>query len=247
MLPTLEIGSFVIPTGGLIYIVGAWLILTVVERTTPRLKLDTNATYGVAVTTLVSGLVGARLVFVATHWSAYQNNLLGIVWPLTSGFTLWAGLLVGLAGGFFYGRKYDVPPLETLDALVPAGITALMVVSLADFLAGPGYGAETTVFWGIELFGIRRHPVQIYELLIGVGALVMWWRGVKEGLMPGRVTLLTTATYALGRLITDTFRGNPWLTNDGFHLIQIMSLGILLVSLYLLSRDAVQSTPTQSH
>lgn len=243
MLPVLELGPFVIPTGGLVYIIGAWLVLSAVEQTAPRLKLDTSVTYSVVVTALVAGLVGARLVFVGLHWSAYQNNLLGVVWPLTSGFTAWAGLLIGLAGGFFYGRKMAVPPLATLDALVPAGVVALMVVSLADLLAGPGYGAETTVFWGIELFGIRRHPVQVYELLVGVGAWWVWWRGVKVGLVPGRVALLTIATYSAGRLITDTFRANAWLTNDGFHLLQIISLGVLLASLYLLSRDSLEIAP----
>ena len=70
----------------------------------------------------------------------------------------------------------QLPPAGTLDALAPGLVVGLMVVSLADFLAGPGYGSETTLFWAIDLFGVRRHPVQLYEsltMLLFLGVLLI--------------------------------------------------------------------------
>lgn len=236
MLPTIEIGPLVIPSAGLVYILGIWLALTAAEKAAARLELNVAATYGVAVTTLATGFIAARLAFVALHWNAYQQNLLGIVWPLTSGYSLPAGLLFGIAGGFFYGRAKQLPAARTLDALAPSLIILLMTVSLGDFLAGPGYGLRADLPWSIDLFGVRRHPVQLYELLGGFLALAGWWLARRTPQpFPGRLFLVSTAIYGSTRLVTDTFRANAWLSTDGYHLLQIISLLAVLLSLLLLA------------
>jgi phosphatidylglycerol:prolipoprotein diacylglycerol transferase len=113
-------------------------------------------------------------------------------------------------------------------------------LSLADFAAGPGYGQESSVPWAIDVFGIRRHPVQLYELAVGILALLVWWRVVDRRRYEGQLFLLTMAVYAAGRLLFDAFRANTPLTSNGFHLIQIASLIILLVCVFLMGRQADQ-------
>lgn len=237
MLPQISIGPLVLPTAGLVYIIGAWIVLSVAERSARALALDSQAVYGLSATSLAAGFIGARLVFVALHWSAYRENLVGIVWPLTSGFSFWAGIVCAVVAGLFYGRAKRLPLAPTLDALAPAAIVALMVVSLADFLAGPGYGLETTLPWAVNLFGIRRHPVQIYELLVGVLALFAWWRILRRRRYEGQLFLASVAVYSGGRLLVDAFRANSWLTSNGFHLIQLASLAILLAAVFLMGRQ----------
>ena len=68
-----------------------------------------------------------------------------------------------------------MPLAPTLDALAPVFVGGLMVASFADFLGGPGFGTPTNMPWGISNFGISRHPVQLYELLVGLLALLVWW------------------------------------------------------------------------
>ncbi len=239
MFPTISLGSIVLPTTGLVFIIGAWVLLSVIERAAKALKLDAEATYNLSTVALVGGFVGARLTFVLLHWSAYQENLAGIVWPLTSGFDLWGGLFFGITAAFFYGRARQLPPYATLDALIPGLITALIIVSLADFLGGPGFGEESSVFWAIPVFGIRRHPVQIYEIIIGGLALFAWWRTLSNTTFDGQLFLVSTAVYSAGRLLTDAFRANAWLTTSGFHILQILSLLILLAALFFLGRKMV--------
>lgn len=238
MYPTLEIGPLVIPTAGLVYILGLWLALSAVERAAALLKLHVPATYTVAVTGVAAGFVGARLVFVTLHWQAYTDNLLGIVWPLTSGFNLAAGLLVGVAAAFFYGRARDLPPAATLDALAPGLLVALIAVSLADFLAGPGYGQQADLPWSISLFGIRRHPVQLYEIAAGAAGLLAWWWALRHARFSGQPFLISATLYSAGRLLVDAYRANTPLTTGGYHLVQIISLAVLLVCLFFLARLA---------
>ena len=235
MYPTLDIGPLVIPTAGLVYLLGLWLALSAVERAALRLRLHVPATYTLAVTGVATGFVGARLVFVALHWPAYSDNLLGIVWPLTSGFHLGAGLFIGIAAAFFYGRLHKLPPASTLDALAPGILVALVAISLADFLAGPGYGEQADLPWSISLFGIRRHPVQLYEIAAGAAALLAWQWMLGRGRRPGQLFLVSAAVYSTGRLLSDAYRANAPLIGGGYHAVQIVSLAVLLISLFFLA------------
>lgn len=242
MYPTINLGPLVFPTAGIAYLLGIWFSLTLIERAAKRLNLNVEAIYGLAVTGLIVGFVAARLLFVLEYWAAFQENLLGIIWPLTSGYNLAGGLFFGAAGAFFYGRYKQLPLWPTLDALTPGLLGALITISLADFLAGPGYGKLTNMPWGVSVFGIRRHPVQLYEIAIGLLALVFWWQITKprarnaQHSFPGQACLLTAVLYSTGRLFIETFRDNAWLTAGGYHIVQIIALLMLLGSLVLLAR-----------
>ncbi|MEI2608212.1 MAG: prolipoprotein diacylglyceryl transferase family protein [Candidatus Promineifilaceae bacterium] len=243
MFPTLSLGPAVIPTAPLILLIGIWLLLDASERSARRLNLDNKLIYNLAVTTLVTGFVGARLVFVALHWSAYQNNLWGIVWPLVSGYEGWGGLLIGGFAALLIARRTQLPLWPTLDALTPALLIAFITISLADFLGGPGYGKPTTMPWGINLFNLRRHPVQVYELLGGVGSLWLWWRLTDPVKQWGVAFLTSAAAYAALRLFTDAYRSNTPLTEGGYHLIQLFCFVIMLSCLFLLSHLSASPPP----
>lgn len=244
MFPTVNIGNLVFPTAGLVIIIGAWLCLSLVERSADRLKQNRELIYGVAATAVFVGFIGARLTFVLQYWSAFSNNLLSIVWPLNTGYNVWGGLVLGAVVAFFYGRAKQLPPLPTLDALIPGVVLGLMAVSLADFLGGPGFGSLTNQPWGIAQYGVRRHPVQLYELAVSGLALFTWWRITQTEVQAGQPFLLTTAVYSAGRLFVDAFRGNPAIIGNGYHLWQIVSLLVLLATLFLIGRAA--ETVTES-
>jgi len=131
----------------------------------------------------------------------------------------------------------------TLDALAPILVTGLIIISLADFLGGPGFGTHTDVPWGIDQFDIRRHPVQLYEIGVGLLALLVWWIMRDRRVFAGQLFLMTTAVYCFGRLFLDTFRANAWLSDGGWHVIQIICLLVTVTCLLLLARGS-QSAET---
>lgn len=237
MIPYLNLGPVGLPTAPLVYLLGMWLALYAVDRAARRLGQEPERLYAVASAALLGGFVGARLTFVLLHWSSFDDNFLGIVWPLTSGYNAAGGVFIGAAAAFFYGRWRQLPLWPSLDALVPGLIVFLMAVSLADFLGGAGYGSLTSMPWGITQFGVRRHAVQVYEMLAGAAALGVWWavtsprfRGVA-----GRPFLMSVAVYAAGRLFVDAFKETTPLTAGGVHVVQVISLIIILMALVLLA------------
>ncbi len=244
MFPAINLGPLVIPTGPLTLLLGAWLCLTLAERLAKSMGQDEQAVSGLVTAGLITGVIGARLTFVFLHWPAYQNNLLGIIWPLNSGFSSVGGILFGGAAMFFYGRSRQLPPWKTLDLLSPIFITGLMVISLADFLGGPGYGTFTNMPWGITQFEIRRHPVQLYEILVGAAALLTWQQMRKRQQFAGQLFLASTAVYCFGRLFVDAFRVDAWVIN-GWHLLQIICLIVTLGCLAALAHKSAQGHATE--
>ena len=238
MFPTINIGDLVFPTAGLVIIIGVWLCLSLVERTADRLKQNRELIYGVAATAVFVGFIGARLSFVLQYWSAFSSNLLSIIWPLNTGYNIWGGVVLALVGAFFYGRAKQLHLFPALDALIPGIVLGLTIVSLADFLGGPGYGSLTNLPWGMTQYGVRRHPVQLYELAVGGLALFTWWRLTQKPQEAGRPFLFTVAVYSAGRLFVDAFRDNVLVVGGGYHLLQIVSLLILMAALFLIGRSA---------
>jgi phosphatidylglycerol:prolipoprotein diacylglycerol transferase len=238
MIPAVNIGPLVLPTAAFALIIGAWLCLTLAERTAKWLELDADAMVGLVTTGLAAGVIGARLTFVALYWPAYQDNLLGIIWPINSGFNPAGGLFFGGMAMFFYGRAKEMELAATLDGLAPVLITGLLAISLADFLGGPGFGTNTNIPWGINQFDMRRHPVQLYEIGVGLLALLTWWFLRDRRTFSGQLFLATTAVYCFGRLFVDTFRANTWISSGGWHVIQIICLAITVACLILLARGS---------
>ena len=250
MLPFLNLGPLALPTGPLVYLLGVWLALWAVDRAARRLGLDAERHYALATTAVLAGFVGARLAFVLLHWSSYDDNLLGIVWPLTTGYSAIGGALIGAAAAVFYGRWRRLSLWPALDALAPGLLLFLIAVSLADFLGGAGYGSLTSMPWGINQFGVRRHAVQLYEVDAGLAALGVWWaatspdlRGLLRPLRSnkaGRPFLLAVAVYAARRLFFDAFKETTPLTSGGFHVVQIVALALVLLILLLLARPSLR-------
>ena len=136
------------------------------EERAKALDYEPETYYALATTVALAGFIGARLVFVLLHWPSYDDNLLGIVWPLTTGYNAFGGALIGAAAGFFYGRWRRLRLWPTLDVLAPGLLVFLIAVSVADFLGGAGYGSLTSMPWGVTTFGVRRHAVQLYDCLL---------------------------------------------------------------------------------
>jgi prolipoprotein diacylglyceryltransferase len=124
--------------------------------------------------------------------------------------------------------------------LAPAIALFLAFVSLANLSSGSGFGSITDLPWAIELWGARRHPTQIYELLAAVGTLAMLWWFIRHKPFAGFLFLLLLLIYGSARLFLDAFRADPWTLTGGFRGVQVVSLAMVLLSLWLMGRHVAK-------
>lgn len=251
MSPILNVGPAAIQLPGLLLLVGFWLSLNLSGRRARAAGLAEDVVFNTGMIALMVGLVGARLGYVAIHWSAYRDDLQGILALTTGALSTPAGLLIGVGAATLYLRRQRPPLPVFLDALAPGLALMFAFISLADLSAGSAYGTVSDVPWAIELWGARRHPTQIYEFvsaLATLGLLSLALRASAGGWIylrrpyDGSLFLLFLLSYGGARLFLDAFRADPWLLPGGYRTVQVIGLGAVVVSLGLMGRQAQEPT-----
>lgn len=241
MFPILNIGPAAVQLPGLILLLGYWLSLNLAGRRAKTAGLSEDAVFNAGFLALLAGLVGARLGYVALHWSAYQNDLSGILALTFGGLDTATGILIGAGVAGLYLRRHRPPGPVLLDVLAPALALLFAFISLADLSGGSGYGVTSDLPWAIELWGARRHPTQIYELLAALATLGLLWWAHKRSPYAGFRFMLFLLAFGAMRLFLDAFRADPWLLPGGFRGVQVFGLGAVVASLWLMSQRAVQT------
>jgi len=177
MLPVLRVGPLAVQTPGLILLAGLWLGLSLAERHAEGSGVNASDLYNLVIAALIASLFGARLVYVLRYPAIFAASPLGI-FSLNPGLLdLWGGFAVGLIAGLVYGQRKGMRLWSTLDALTPALAVFAVTLGGSHLASGAGYGAPTSLPWGIQMWGTHRHPAQVYEILAAVFILWAVWPG----------------------------------------------------------------------
>lgn len=248
MFPILQIGSLALRLPGLLILVGFWLATLLIDREAPRRGISGADLNSMVFYALLGGLLGARLGYALRYLDIYLQNPLAFV-SLTPG-TL--SLLEGIAAvgivALIYAQRRRLPFLPTLDALTPGLALFAVFVGIAHLSSGDSFGAVTQVPWAIELWGARRHPSQIYEIVTMGLIFILVWRIRSRDAFAGFLILAWLALTAAGSLILDGFRGDSVIVLGSLRTSQLLSLAILLIALaglhVLARRDLLLSAPS---
>jgi prolipoprotein diacylglyceryltransferase len=241
MFPVLQIGPAAVRLSGLLLIAGVWAASWLAERAARRGGMQTEAIQRLLLIGLVAGVVGARLGHALRYPTAYATDPLALLALTPVTLELDAGVAAGLIAALVYGQGQKLSLWPTLDALAPAMAGFAVFLALAHMASGDAFGAPTDLPWAIELWGARRHPAQIYELLAAVGILVLLLRMPAEGNHPGVAFGEFVALSAGARLVLEAFRGDSVLWFGQLRSAQVVSLLVLLGALALVRRLAQRS------
>jgi prolipoprotein diacylglyceryltransferase len=235
MLPVLQIGPLSIQTPGLALLLALWLGLSLAERHAPKRGLRPDTLYNLVFIALVSGVLGGRLVYVLQYPQAFLQNPVSLVSLNPGLFDPAGGLAAGLLAGLVYGQRKTLDYWKTLDALTPLLAVTAVGIALAHLTSGEAFGAPSRLPWALDLWGTRRHPSQVYELLGSLLTLGLLWPR-KADSAPGGAYFLRFAALTSGlRLFLEAFRGDSTLVFGGLRLAQIAAWLALAAALGLLA------------
>lgn len=235
MLPTLQIGPLSIQTAGFVILLALWLGLNLAERHASRYKLSSDTLYNLVFGMLIGGLLGGRLIYVLRYPQAFLQSPSSLLSLNPGLFDLAGGFLTALLTALIYGRRKAIPFWNTLDALTPVLATLTIGLALAHLANGTAFGKPANLPWAIELWGTRRHPSQIYELLASLLTLGLVWPR-KTVSPPGQNFLHFAALTGGLRLFLEAFRGDSTTIFGGLRLAQIVAWLILAAAFTLLTR-----------
>jgi prolipoprotein diacylglyceryltransferase len=239
MLPVLQFGSLALQVPGLVLLFGLWLGLILAERRAAQYEFDPSALYYLAFFSLVAGVAGARLTYLALYPSAFAANPVSLV-SLNPGLLDPAGgMATALIAGLVVAQRKRLPGWRLLDALTPLFSVLLVAIGLANLASGDAFGAPADLPWAIYLWGAWRHPSQAYEILAALLVLVLLFvlpaaRRLAD--RPGLTFLTFLALSAAARVFLEAFRGDSPLTAGGLRIPQLVSWLVLALALWVISR-----------
>jgi phosphatidylglycerol:prolipoprotein diacylglycerol transferase len=146
-----------------------------------------------------------------------------------AGMTSFWGYLAG-AGAVVLVCKRDGLPLARMGdlAVIPLGV-ALAFARLGCFVAGCDYGKVSSLPWAVRfpagspawrdhvhagllpsdrVESLPVHPTQLYEAMLGLVIVAMAIVVARRLKREGQLFVLAAATYAIGRIIIEMFRGD---------------------------------------
>ncbi|MCC6499344.1 MAG: prolipoprotein diacylglyceryl transferase [Anaerolineales bacterium] len=225
---------FAPPRDIILLVAALWIGLALAEKRSERHGVSKDALNNLTFYSLFGFLIGGRILFALTNYSAFAESPLNIFSLNIDLFDTASGFLVAALVGFAYGKKLNLPFWGALDALTPILAFLAIGLHLSHLAAGTAFGAPTNLPWGIELWNATRHPTQIYELIAALIIFgIIWFR--KSLFTPGIVFLEFVALTAGARLFLEAFRGDSVLVFGEFRLAQIIAWAILCVVFFFLS------------
>ena len=241
MLPVIQIGPLSLQAPGLFLLVSIWVGITLTERSADKYKLSADTLSSLIMLALVAGVIGGRIAYVARFPDAFAGNLGSIVSLNPGLFDMTGAFAAAVIAALVYSQRKTLPLLPTLDALVPFFGMLAIGIALMNFASGKAFGMETDLPWGIEIWGAKRHPSQVYELIAAFVTLNLLYPPKANARYRAGVSFATFVAATAGyRLFLETFRGDSTLIFGDLRAAQVAMFILLAAALWGI--DQLKST-----
>jgi phosphatidylglycerol:prolipoprotein diacylglycerol transferase len=242
MFPVLQIGSLALQVPGLVLLAGLWIGLSVAEKHASKFRLHPDHLYRLMLSALLSGLIGARLVYVLRFPRAFLQNPVDLVSLNPGLLDLAGGLAVAAIGALISGQRLKLPLFPTLDALVPLFAVLQISAGFSNLASGDAFGLPTDLPWAMTIWGAARHPYQVYAILSGVLILCLTWpkTDVLRSSPAGRLFFKFITFSSFAWLFLDAFREDSPALANGIRIYQLAAW--LLAAIGLAGWFLIQKT-----
>ena len=232
---TLFRNLFAPPRDLILAVAAIWVGLTLAEKRSKRHGIDNEDLNNIVLYPLLGYVLGVRILFAIENLSAFAQNPGDLISLNLDLFDPIGGMAIALLFALVYGQRRILSLWPTLDALTPFFAVFTLGLGLAHLASGSAFGKETSLPWGIQLWGAERHPSQIYEILTSFLILGLLWFQ-KADTRPGVHFLTFSALTSAARLFLEAFRGDSTLVFGDLRAAQIIAWVVLVLSLYLIDR-----------
>jgi phosphatidylglycerol:prolipoprotein diacylglycerol transferase len=218
--------------------------------------LDPGPFMDIAFIAIVSGVIGARLLFVITMPGYFAEHPGEILDFWSGGLVFYGGFILATLACLTYGWIRRMPIRLSTDIVVTGVAFAHGFGRIGCLAAGCCHGSSCAYPWAIKsdssfvvesMRGQPIHPVQLYEslsLFALTGLLVWLIRGRK--LADGATALVYLMGYAAIRFVMEMFRGDidrgfvlgGWLSTSQFIAMGLFALGGGLLFVFVRRKHA---------
>lgn len=232
-----KLGPLTIHSYGLMMAVAFCVVTILVSRHAKTQGLNPELIPNLLIVLVVSGIIGARILFVILNLKFYLNNPVEIVMFFHGGLAWFGGfILASLAGGIYLRRKHlDV--WRIFDMVIPYIALAQAIGRVGCFLNGCCFGKESLRF-GLyfPVHDAVLIPTQLYSVLALLGIYIILRIRQLRIYSKGGVFYLYLLLYSSWRFSIEFFRGDSEIFVYGLTLFQIFSIALFVLSAVMLIR-----------
>ena len=194
-----QLGPVTIYSYGFFVALAMLLAFFASQRQAKALKVSASTAGDLLFVLFISGVIGARLFFVAQNFGDYQKDFWKLVSLREGGLTWYGGFIASVLAGAVYTRVRRLPFFKWCDFLAPILALAHGVGRLGCFFNGCCYGRITAG---------RLIPTQLYDtalLLVLSGYL---FHRTRRPHADGEIFAQYLAAYSVSRFVIEFWRGD---------------------------------------
>lgn len=203
-----QIGSFKLHSFGVLMVLAFFGGLWLARLRAKRFGIDPQAITDACFYTLLFGILGARVAFIAQELPHYLANPRELFSWQFQGLTSFGGILFGFAYLVLWAKRKNVPLLNLLDLMAGPMLLGQAIGRVGCLMNGCCYGGACTLPWAVHVEGLPGlyHPAQIYESLMDLTALAILMVFERRGLARGQSLSLMLILYGAARFIYEFWR-----------------------------------------
>ncbi len=212
-----EIFDFKVHSFGLLMLLAFAVALLFARKRGPRFGFTPEQISDVAFWTLIAGVLGARVAFLAQEIPFYREHPEKLLTLQFEGLTSFGGLIFGFLTVVIACRRLKKPLWNLLDALAPAMLVGHAIGRVGCLLNGCCYGGHCDLPWGIHVENAAGlfHPAQIYDSLMNLAALGVLLALERRGLRAGQTFGLFLVLHGIARFVYEFWRAGTTSTTMG--------------------------------
>lgn len=233
MYPVLfKIGPLPIYSYGVMLALGFLVAIFLARRRANSTGMDGDTIIDLGVWLIISGVLGARLLYVLFNLDYYKDAPLEAVMIWRGGLVWYGGFILAILVALWFLLRRRMPILKTGDLMMPYVALGQAIGRIGCFLNGCCYGRPTSLPFGVSFntTQVPVHPTQLYE---SVAAFLIYLilRRRKPG--NGKTIFLYLVLYSTFRFFNEFFRGDDPIALMGLTISQIISIIVLANAIIL--------------
>lgn len=252
--------DFTLHTYGALLALAFIVAIFVVVRGARREGVPEDRIFDMAVYTVISALLGAKLLLILSDPGYYIGHPGQILSTLRSGGVFYGGFLFATIVSFAYLRRYRLPAWKVADLVAPGIAIGQAIGRLGCFSAGCCYGKPSSLPWAVTFRDVYAfetvgtpidlpvHPTQLYESLATFLIFVTLIVIRRRKRFDGQIFWLYAAMYSVIRFVIEFVRNDERgmvfgvISTSQFIALLLLPLSVLM---YVRLRKRAASTATE--